>query len=138
MDTPPPVNPEPTPPLPPTLLPPSSPEEKQWTVILHLSALLGIFTPAVLNVVAPLVVWLIKKPEIPALEEEGKKVLNFQISFSIYMIAAGLIFAVTSCLFFTIILPIAVWIAWLVITIIGGIKASNGEPYVFPMTLKLL
>lgn len=137
MDTPPPANPEPNPSVPSTPVPPSSPEERQWKVILNLSALAGLVIPFG-NIIAPLVIWLLKKPEMPALDEEGKKVLNFQISYAIYMVAAFLIFAVTSCIVVTIVLPMAVGIAWLVFTIIGGIKVSNGEPYVFPMTLKLL
>ncbi len=154
METPPPAtpepNPEPTPaseivppptpastPAPPAVVSATSPEEKQWKVILNLSALCAFFIPAG-NIIAPLVIWLIKKTELPGLEAEGKKVLNFQISYTIYMIAAMVAFFVGSCLIVPLILPLVVGIPWLIFTIIGGVKASNDEPYEFPFTLKML
>jgi uncharacterized Tic20 family protein len=54
------------------------------------------------------------------------------------MIAAVIIAAVGSCLIIPIILPFAVGIAWLVFTILGGVKTSNGENYEFPLTIKML
>ncbi|MDQ2709556.1 MAG: DUF4870 domain-containing protein [Actinomycetota bacterium] len=32
----------------------------------------------------------------------------------------------------------AVGIAWLVFTIIAGVKTSNGEPYRYPLTIRLV
>ena len=129
--------PEPAPALP-LPLPTASPEEKQWKVILHLSALAGLIIPTAGNIIAPLVIWLIKKPELPGLDAEGKKVLNFQISYAIYMFASVVLAVVGSCFIIPIALPLVVGIAWLVFTIIGGVKASNGESYEFPLTIKML
>lgn len=138
MDTPPPATPEPTPnppanvpPVPPT--PPCSPDEKQWKVILHLSALSGFIIPFG-NIIGPLVIWLIKKPELPAIEPEGRKVLNFQISYTIYMVLAAL--SIYVCVG-AVLLPI-VAIIWLIFTIIGAVKVSNGENYEFPFTIRML
>lgn len=126
MDTPPPVTPASN--------SPSGPSEKQWKVILHLSALVGLPAPAIGNIIAPLVIWLVKKDELPGIDAEGRKVLNFQISYAIYMVLAGLsMFACIGVLLFP-----AVMIVWLVFTIIGAVKASNGEDYKFPMTIKML
>jgi uncharacterized protein len=122
---------------PPAIPPAGGVDEKQWKVILHLSALCGVIVPAG-NIIAPLAIWLIKKPEMPGLDAEGKNVLNFQISVLIYMIAAVVLAMVGSCLIIPIILPIVVGIFWLVVTIIGGVKTSNGESYAFPLTIKML
>jgi len=111
--------------------------ERQWKIILHLSALIGFVCPAG-NIIGPLIVWLIKKEQLPGLEPEGRKVLNFQISYTIYVIAAMIFAAVASCLIVPIVLPIVVGIAWLVFTIIGAVKASNGEDYTFPAVIKIL
>lgn len=35
-------------------------------------------------------------------------------------------------------LPFAAYVAWLVFSVIGAVKAGNGEPYAFPLSLKLL
>ena len=137
---------EENPPLPPPSLPPqpsvsieppaSTSEDHTWALVLHLSALLhllGASFPGV-NIVGPLVIWLIKKPDSPYLDEVGKRVLNFQISWAIY-------FAVLWLSLFVIIgfvlLPIG-FIAWLAFTIIGAIKESNREPYDFPLTIQFL
>lgn len=132
MDTPP-LNEPPA--VPPT--PPSDASTKQWAAILHFSALTGFIIPFG-NLLAPLVVWQIKKTELPSLDAVGKDVMNFQLSYLIYGVAATIIAIVGSCLYVPIVLPLVVGIAWLVFTILGGIKASNGEPYAFPYVLKLI
>ena len=43
-----------------------------------------------------------------------------------------------ACLIVPIILPVGVFIAWLIFVIQGSIKASNGEPHTFPLTIKIL
>ena len=90
------------------------------------------------NILAPLIVWQVKKAELPGLDAVGKNVLNFQISYMIYGIVATVIGIVGSCIYVPIALPFIVAIAWLVFTILGGIKASNGEAYDFPATIKFL
>ncbi len=133
MDTPPINEPPAVPPIP----PPSDAATKQWAAILHFSALAGFVFPFG-NILAPLIVWQVKKAELPGLEAIGKSVMNFQISYMIYGIAATVIGIVGSCLYVPVALPFIVAIAWLVFTILGGIKASNGEAYVFPATIKFL
>jgi uncharacterized Tic20 family protein len=131
MDTPP-ATPDPVP-QPPAQPPSSGLSGNQWAVITHLSALAGLVLPAG-NILAPLVLWLVKKAEVPSLDQVGKDVLNFQISWTIYLLLSGL------SLFFCIgmvLLPVAA-IAWLVFMILGAIKASNGERYNFPLTIKFL
>lgn len=113
------------------------PVVQQWAVAIHLSALLGLIT-GVGHIIAPLIIWLIKKAEYPALDQVGKDVLNFQISYTIYGFASGILFVVAGCLILPLFLPFVVLIAWLVFTIIGGVKMSNGERYVFPLAIKML
>jgi len=131
MDTPPPTpNPDPTPaPLPPQ----RDANERQWIVATHLSALIGLVVPFG-NIIAPLIIWLIKKQEYPGLDAVGRSVLNFQISWMIYAFIAGL--TIWVCIG-AVLLP-AVAIAWLVFLLIGAVKASNGETYKFPLTIKML
>jgi uncharacterized protein len=134
METPPPFSPEP---LPPTPGPSSNPSAHQWKVILHASAFAGLFCPFG-SVLGPLIVWLIKKTEIPSLETEGRKVLNFQISFVIYFVVSAILAAALSCLHVPFILPFAVGVTWLVLTIMGTVKTSNGEDYVYPLSIKII
>ncbi len=130
MDTPPPS------PLQPPV-PSGGPSDSQWKTILHLCPLCGLIIPLG-NVIAPLIIWLLKKAESPALDPVGRSVLNFQISYSIYAIASTIIAVVGSCLIIPMFLPLVVLIAWLILTIIGGVKASSGEDYAYPLTIKML
>ena len=52
-------------------------DARNWAMICHLSALAAFLGIPFGNVFGPLTVWLIKKDEIPLVESEGKKVLNF-------------------------------------------------------------
>jgi uncharacterized protein len=117
--------------------------DNTWALLIHLSALLhlvGATFPGA-NVVGPLILWLIKRHESPYLDEVGKRVLNFQISWAIYF---AILWALTAVLVWVLIgfflLPVIgiLAIAWLVITIIGAIKESNREPYRFPWTIEFL
>lgn len=124
------------PPTPPPPAPVSTGDDHTWALVLHLSALLhllGATFPGA-NIVGPLVIWLIKKPQSPYLDEVGKRVLNFQISWAIYFAVLWLlVFALIGFL----LLPIAA-IAWLIFVIVGAIKESNREPYQFPLTIQFL
>jgi len=132
MDTPPVLPPAPEPPE------PSDGELRQWTVITHVSPLIGLVVPVAGNIAAPLIIWLIKKPELPGLEPVGKTVLNFQISWSIWMLIASAIGFAASCLIVPLLLPLGVAVAWIIFTAMGSMKASNGEPYEYPLTIKIL
>ena len=72
---------------------------------------------------------------VPPLEAVGKKILNAQISWAIYTVAACL-----SCLILIgfVLAPVVV-IAWIVFSIIAAVKAANGNyDYVAPFTIKFL
>ena len=43
------------------------------------------------NILAPLILWLIKRTDSPYLDRAGKEAINFQISYTIYAIVAGLL-----------------------------------------------
>jgi uncharacterized Tic20 family protein len=108
-------------------------DTKTWFTLAHLSALAGFVVPFG-NILGPLVVWLVKRADMPAIEAPAKEALNFQISMTIYfLISAALIFA-----FVGVALAPAVAIVDVVFTIIAGIKASNGESYTYPLTIRLI
>ena len=138
MDTPPPPSPQGTP----STLPPGSvvdATDRQWAIGLHLSALLGFAGPHLLNVIGPLVIWLIKKQESPYLDAVGKRVMNFQLSYSLYGFAAITLFGLLWWLVIGFVfLPLyaVIGVAWLILTIIGAVKESNGETYEYPFVIK--
>jgi len=108
--------------------------EKQWGMFTHLAALVGLIGIPFGNVVGPLIIYMIKKDEFEFVAEQGKNVLNFQISWSIiFIISAILIIAVVG-----IFLLIGFGIAWLVFVIMGTIAANKGESYKYPLTYQFI
>jgi len=111
----------------------SSSEANLWSMLCHLSSLLGFVIPFG-NLVGPIVVWAIKRQEIPAVDAHGKESLNFQITVTIAAIIAGILCFV---IIGFILLPI-ILLAWVILTIIASVKANAGESYKYPFTLRLV
>jgi uncharacterized Tic20 family protein len=86
------------------------------------------------HIIAPLVIWLIKKEELPLVDDQGKESLNFQISLTIYLVAAGLL----SFVLIGISLLIALGIFGLVEVIIAAVRANEGERFRYPLNLRLI
>ncbi len=132
-----------TPPPPPAVGP--SAEEKQWAMFAHLSALVGgILTSgwagSIGCFIGPLVIWLVKKDTMPFVDDQGKEALNFNITVGIVFLALLILSIVTFGIGLIVAVPlwIIIGIAWLVFTIIAAVKASNGERYRYPLTLRLI
>ena len=108
-------------------------EEKQWAMFAHLSALVGFIIPLG-SIIGPLVIWQMKKAEMPFVDDQGKEALNFQITA---LIAIVVCFVLMFVLIGMLLLPI-VALAVLILTIIGGIKANNGEAYRYPFAFRFI
>ncbi|MBT8144262.1 MAG: DUF4870 domain-containing protein [Gammaproteobacteria bacterium] len=111
-----------------------SKDERTWGMLCHLSVLTGLFTGGFGSIIAPLVIWLIKKEEMPFVDDQGKEALNFQITMMIACFVSALLMIV---LIGFLLLPL-VLIFDLVMVIIASIKANDGERYRYPLTLRLL
>ncbi|PIR21562.1 MAG: orotate phosphoribosyltransferase [Deltaproteobacteria bacterium CG11_big_fil_rev_8_21_14_0_20_47_16] len=109
-------------------------DDRMWGMLCHLSALLAVFGVPLLNVLGPLVVWLLKKNTSTFVDEQGKNSLNFQLTATIaFLICVPLVFIGIG-----IFLMIAVGIADLVFVIIASIKVNQGENYKYPYSLNLI
>ncbi len=103
-------------------------------MIAHLSALAGLVMPLVGIVLGPLAVWLAKREESEFVAGHAKEALNFNISVLLGALACMLLMLV----FVGVILGVALFIAWLVMTLIAAIKASEGHAYRYPFSLRLV
>lgn len=103
-------------------------ESRGWATAAHLIPLIG------LGFVAPLVIWLMKRDEDPFVEYHAREALNFQISLIIYVIASLLLMFVLIGFILIFVVPIFA----LVVMIIAGIKAANGEFFQYPLTLRFV
>lgn len=111
------------------------PVSRSFEVLCHAIAFLGLGGVVLLgNIIGPLVVWLMKRSESASVDAHGKESLNFQISMTIWTLL---------CIPLCIVLigfPLlfAAWITGIVLTIIGAVKASNGELYRYPLTIRFI
>ena len=62
---------------------------RNWNILCHASALLGVFLHFPGHLLGPLIVWLAKRDESPEIDAHGKESLNFQISMLIYNVIAA-------------------------------------------------
>lgn len=107
-------------------------DARMWGMLAHLSALVQLV--GVPSVVGPLIVWLIKKNEMPFVDDQGKEALNFHIT----VLIAALIISPTVCIGIGVFLLIGLALASLILAIIGAMKANEGIAYRYPWTLRLI
>ena len=110
-----------------------SKDERTWAMLCHFSAFAGLVFPFG-NFLAPLIIWLIKKEEMSFVEDQGKEVLNFQISMTIYLICSALL----CIILIGIPIIIGLFIFDFIITIIAAISANDGKSYRYPINLRLI
>ncbi|MHB8114973.1 MAG: DUF4870 domain-containing protein [Acidithiobacillus ferrivorans] len=106
----------------------ASKDDRNIAALTHAGGILFGFIPA-------LIVYLLKKDSGPAwLVQQSKEALNFQITVLItYVLASILSILLIGMLIFPLI-----FIVNLTFCILAAIKASNGETYRYPLTLRLL
>lgn len=147
-------------------------QERKWAIACHLSSLIwiplsmvGLAIPFT-NLIAPAIIWFWKKDESELIDAHGKESLNFQISMTLYGIAAGIMLmlllfigivvifgmgavennplgvlaAVMTGFGFlgAVLLVVAIAIFQLVVVIFAALKAQQGEMYRYPFNLRLL
>jgi uncharacterized Tic20 family protein len=124
----------PTTDTPPTVPENLSENERTWGMIAHFSALAAFVLPLVGGVIGPLIVWALKKDQYPFAGEAAKEAINFNLT----VLLASCVCAVLAFVFVGIVLGFALFVYWLVMTILAGVKASEGLHYRHRFTLRLL
>ncbi|HEY2712912.1 MAG TPA: DUF4870 domain-containing protein [Chthoniobacterales bacterium] len=120
--------------IPPSTSVTTSSNARTWCVLCHASALLGLFFHFLGHIFGPLIVWLLKRGDASEIDAHGKESLNFQLSMLIYD-------AVALVLCFVLIgIPILLllWVLNTVLVIVASIKASDGELYRYPLTIRFI
>ena len=108
-------------------------EQRTWAMFCHLSALAGLLFPFG-SVIGPLIVWLVKKEEMPLVAEHGRKSLNFQLTMMIaYIVCFMLMFVVIG----VILLPLVALFS-LIMVVVSAIKANDGKEVKYPMAIEFI
>ena len=132
--------------------------ERQWAAAAHLSALLLALVTSWLagaaGIVGAGVVYLLKRDSSPFVAEHAREALNFNLSMLLYALVAvaigvvlvgatvltlgiGLILTAPAGIVLLLVAA-AIAVTWLVCSLLATVKAWNGEPYRYPLTLRLV
>jgi uncharacterized Tic20 family protein len=112
---------------PPILAQPSG-TEKIWSMLSHLSALIG------LGILLPLVVYLAMRHDSEFVAQNAKEALNFHISIYIYAICC----IPLALVIIGIPLLMLLGLVSLILAIVATVKASDGGCYRYPLSLRLV
>jgi uncharacterized Tic20 family protein len=107
--------------------------DKQWAMLLHFSILAGFILP-ILGLVIPVIIWQMKKTDLPEIDAHGKVVVNWIISLVIYWIVCLLL----AFMFIGVPLLFVLAALCVIFPIVGGIKANNGEVWKYPLSIQFL
>jgi uncharacterized protein len=120
----------------------SDADARNLALLAHLSAL--VLVVGIPSFVGPLVVWLWKRGDHPFVAEHAREALNFHLSVTIYAVVGGLLAFVATLvtfglgLFLVVPIAIAAGIAFLVLIVVAAVRASNGEGYRYPLTIRMI
>ncbi|MGD9182203.1 MAG: DUF4870 domain-containing protein [Desulfobacterales bacterium] len=111
----------------------SEEEENKWAMWAHISTFSNALVPLG-NFLGPIIIWQLKKNESEFVADQAKEALNFQISLIIYALISFLCIFI----FIGVFMIIGLILFSLIIVIVAGVRANNGEYYRYPMCIRLI
>ena len=102
-------------------------DQRLWATLVHVG---GIF----LGFVSPLVGYLVLKDRGAFIRSHTATALNFQLTMLIAYIV-GCILLIVVIGFFVL---LAVWVAYIVFSILAAIAANKGQPYKYPLSIEFV
>ena len=111
-------------------------KDRTWETACHLSALILIANIPAANVLAPLIIWIIRKNQSPGTDRHGRAVLNFQLAMTLYFLILFLLGKVT-----LLVVPAGICLrVWAYLNILfilrGGYKAAKGDLFKYPFSIR--
>lgn len=108
-------------------------QDNQLLVLTHLSQLLTFIT-GFGGLIVPLVIWATQKQNVYKMDEQGKNIVNFQLSMLIYsIICIPLVFVLVGIFGL-----IGLCLLSFVFPIINAVRASQGESPRYPLSLNFI
>lgn len=105
-------------------------ETNQWAMFIHFSILAAWVVP-VAGLVVPILLWQIKKDELPGIVPHAHVVLNWIVTSMIYAAICIILIVVVIGIFGL----VALGLVTIIYAIIGGLKANEGEVWEYPGTI---
>ena len=109
--------------------------ERTWATFTHLSPLLNfVVTLPFVNILAPLIIWFVKRDTMPFVADQAREAVNFQITLAI----AGVLCVPLFFLFgLGLVLGIALFVYSIVCMVLAAKAANEGKAYRYPLTIRL-
>lgn len=121
-------------------------EDKGYLILMSLSALGFLFFP-ILGIILPLIFWILKKDKLKNVDELGKSILNFEITWSIvffsylillFMGVFSILRHITPFSVLKVYIPIIIlYIYNFTIIIINTVRVSKGRKYKYIPSLRI-
>ena len=117
--------------------------DRQWAAGVHVAALLAAMMTSlwagVAGAIAALIVWMLVRDKSAFASEHAKEAVNFNLSMFIYAAIAVLLVVFTLGIGLIVALPmwLVLALAWIVCTLLAAFKAYDGQPYRYPITIRL-
>lgn len=102
-------------------------DENLYILLMHLSQFVTAF-------IIPLVMWLIGKDESTRVDLHGKNIINFQITYIIWLIVG----IITIPIIIGIVILSVLGVAMTIFIIVAAVKSYNGEDWKYPLTINFL
>jgi len=101
--------------------------------VMQLLGFVGLIIPLG-NILAPLILWMATRGGSQYLDSAGKEAINFQISYTIYLIVSIILCkAWIGLLLFPVI-----GLMWMIFMVVAAAKTGNGGEYRYPFTIRFL
>lgn len=113
-------------------------DARRWAMIVHLSALVGLLANGIGFLLAPLIVWAIKRDDHPFVDEQGKEAINFQLSVIITGLVGVLLVLTIIGIVIAIPLLILVAVVAVVFPIVAAVRVNEGEHYRYPFSWRFI
>ena len=108
-------------------------ELSSYCMLMHLSQFAGIIVPFG-GIALPIIMWATNKDKSSIINQHGKNILNWMISFYIYATLSAILILLIIGIFAL----IALGFMAVIFAIIGAIKANNKEMFNYPLTIQFL
>lgn len=108
-------------------------DERLWGMACHLSGAAVITCIPFANVLAPFIVWMLKREDYSFVNTEGEEAVNFQLTIFIAMVIG---YILTAIFWGFLLVLVAVVVVDVVFVLIASIKANEGESYRYPLAYR--
>ncbi len=116
-------------------------QARAWAMFLHLSVFGGFILPLA-GFVAPILIWRLKRDEVPQIDPHGRALVNWLLSSTLY----GALFVLVFALLPQVILPAlavlpvlaVLWVlsvVWLILPLIAAVRTHQGHEWRYPLAI---